>query len=275
MDRFQPDIFVPTILTLAVETPYAELKLEYPSMDSGCDTVVPIAEPLELDLPQIRRDGGTQGRVSINQTVVAEYAYLMKTGCQFPPVRVWFDGTNYWLSDGFHRVAAAEIVGASTICAELFVGPLDAARWDSFASNASHGLRRTKADVTYLIAQALTHPNSRQLSNRQLARHLNIPETTLRRWRGAGPARDGAEATRIVRRGESRYTMNTAHIGKKGNEPLGVRFEKLRRDIDGIRSIASPRARPIITVLRNWVIDGVPAVVCLDRIEEILLEGRN
>jgi hypothetical protein len=32
-------------------------------------------------------------------------------GAKFPPVVVFFDGTNHWLGDGFHRTCAAEVAG--------------------------------------------------------------------------------------------------------------------------------------------------------------------
>src|SRR5580698_10313394 len=118
-----------------------------------------------LAISQIRRDGYTQGRIFLNPAVVTEYANLMRAGCQFPPIRVWFDHVNYWLSDGFHRVAAAESNGTAEIFTEVFDGTLEAARWDSYCSNTTHGLRRSKADIDSLIARTLKHPNCKQLSN--------------------------------------------------------------------------------------------------------------
>lgn len=58
-----------------------------------------------LTLDVIRRDGGTQGRITVDAQTVADYAALMLEGVEFPPVRAWCDGTNYWLSDGFQRLA--------------------------------------------------------------------------------------------------------------------------------------------------------------------------
>jgi hypothetical protein len=37
-------------------------------------------------------------------------------------VRVYFDGENYWLADGFHRVRALEITGATSVEAEVVMG---------------------------------------------------------------------------------------------------------------------------------------------------------
>lgn len=84
---------------------------------------LPVSKELVmLEVRRIRRDGGTQGRVSVDRSVVNEYAELMESGTRFPPVRVWFDGASYWLSDGFQRVAAAESAGFDRLAAEVFRG---------------------------------------------------------------------------------------------------------------------------------------------------------
>ena len=48
-----------------------------------------------LKFSQIRIDGGTQMRVSINQDKVSEYAEKMREGGIFPPIKATFDGTVY------------------------------------------------------------------------------------------------------------------------------------------------------------------------------------
>lgn len=49
---------------------------------------------------------GTQSRVSVDTKTVDEYAEALQSGATLPPVTVFSDGTNYWLADGFHRLAA-------------------------------------------------------------------------------------------------------------------------------------------------------------------------
>lgn len=221
-------------------------------------------------LSQIRRDGDTQVRVSLNQLVVTQYAQLMAEGTEFPPIRVWFDEVHYWLSDGFHRVAAAESSGIAHLNAEVLRGTLSAARWDSYRSNATHGLRRTRADIEFLISRAIMHPYCHSLSNREIARHLNIPESTLRRWRGKVAAPNGADGNRVVTRGDSCYSMSINGIGQKRRSDSGSGLERLRGEIENIRLLASPPARSIIGLFGNLIFDRIPATVCLDRLEEIL-----
>ncbi|HEU5021692.1 MAG TPA: hypothetical protein VFT60_07365, partial [Bryobacteraceae bacterium] len=123
-----------------------------------------------LNIASIKLDGGTQCRVSVDKELICEYAALMRAGVHFPPIRVWFDGSSYWLSDGFQRLSAAIAIGRDTITADVQLGALEDARWDSCSSNASHGARRTKPDVDNAIRKALAHPNSTHLSNVQIAK---------------------------------------------------------------------------------------------------------
>jgi hypothetical protein len=60
-----------------------------------------------LALTNLRLDGDTQPRVKLDDEVVREYtaAYAAKT--KLPRLDVFYDNTNYWLADGFHREAAA------------------------------------------------------------------------------------------------------------------------------------------------------------------------
>ena len=68
-----------------------------------------------IPLTQLRRDGGTQPRSGIRSDVVEEYAEALTDGAMFPPVIVFYDGTGYWLADGFHRAIATERVGRTEI----------------------------------------------------------------------------------------------------------------------------------------------------------------
>jgi hypothetical protein len=76
--------------------------------------------------------------------VIRQYAALMMGGVALPPVTVWFDGDNYWLTDGFHRIASAEQLGYREIQAAIRLGSLSDAQWDSYSANSHHGLRRSR-----------------------------------------------------------------------------------------------------------------------------------
>ncbi len=229
-----------------------------------------VAETLSISL--IRRDGDTQGRVAVNQLIVEEYARLIKAGIVFPPVKVWFDGVHYWLSDGFQRIAAAELLDKTTIGALVARGTLDDARWDSYAANSSHGFRRSRADTENVIQRALEHPRSGQLSNNELARHLNIPEATLRRWRvRISPLSPQGDSRLAVRNGTT-YVINTQRIGQKSNSTRDAphSMDECKRGLRVMKELASPRAMPMFDMLEKWARGRISVTVCLEGIESIL-----
>src|SRR3990172_2809657 len=91
----------------------------------------------------IRLDGGTQPRAKIDQAVCDDYGERMKAGEKFPPVDVFFDGENYWLADGFHRIQAYVMaVPGEAIECNVFQGTLADAQWHSYSVNKAHGIRR-------------------------------------------------------------------------------------------------------------------------------------
>ena len=59
-----------------------------------------------LDVAAIRLSARVQQRVEMNMAMVGEYAESMQRDDVFPPIDVFYDGEDYWLADGFHRVEA-------------------------------------------------------------------------------------------------------------------------------------------------------------------------
>jgi DNA-binding transcriptional regulator YiaG len=228
-----------------------------------------------LPIALIRRDGETQSRVSESFATIQEYSALMLSGVEFPPVKVWFDGAEYWLSDGFQRLAAAVEIGRSEIPAEVVPGGLLDARWDSYSANSTHGLRRTSADIQMVIRRALAHPNSARLSSGQLARHLGIPETTFRRWRKNVSPPHGEDTIRIaVRRGKP-YRIQTVAIGRRkekaqSHTPRTTR--SLKQEVEEMRGEASQSCRRILNILTNWLTGRSTPRTVLDALERVIQE---
>lgn len=104
-------------------------------------------------LADIRFHADCQSRVSLDEETVAEYAHRMDEGAEFPPLVVFFDGSAYWLADGFHRYAAWKSVTRQsgtedTACvpADIRQGTrMDAVR-HALSANAMHGKRRDPGD---------------------------------------------------------------------------------------------------------------------------------
>jgi hypothetical protein len=106
-----------------------------------------------ISLALVRFDADCQSRVSLDEETVTEYAYRMQEGATFPPITVFFDGSEYWLADGFHRYAAHKGVArergdeaTAEVAAEIRQGTrLDAVR-HALSANALHGKRREPGD---------------------------------------------------------------------------------------------------------------------------------
>lgn len=128
---------------------------------------------MQLELKQIRCDGGTQPRTTIHEHVVVEYVETMREGATFPPVTVFYDGKEHWLADGFHRVAAVRKLGLDRIECDVRPGTLSDAQWYSFSVNKSHGLRRTNEDKARAVKAALRHCKG-ETSDNEIARHVGV-----------------------------------------------------------------------------------------------------
>jgi hypothetical protein len=83
----------------------------------------------ELRLGDIRLDGDTQPRGELDTLTVDEYARAMTNGVSFPPAEVVFDGSHYWLWDGFHRYHGRRKAGKETIAVNVTPGTVEDARW--------------------------------------------------------------------------------------------------------------------------------------------------
>ncbi len=131
-------------------------------------------EKQTLHLDQIRIDGGTQPRVSIDEQVVAEYAELYSTGVDLPPVTVFFDGATHWLADGFHRYWANKKISSDHLFAYVHQGTQRDAILYSVGANADHGLRRTNGDKRKAVLTMLEDEEWSEWSDREIAKQCGV-----------------------------------------------------------------------------------------------------
>lgn len=96
----------------------------------------------ELALCDIRTDGNMQHRELDDDQVKVFQALITERPGRLPPIEVMFDGTDYWLYEGHHRLAAYRKLGKKTIPAEVTDGTKREAQLESFHANSEHGLPR-------------------------------------------------------------------------------------------------------------------------------------
>ena len=129
------------------------------------------------------RDGGAQMRVEMKPDTVREYADDMAAGAVFPPVEVYYDGSIYWLAEGYHRVAAARLLERETIDAEVLDGGERDAILRGIGSNASHGLRRSQADKRQAVERLIRDEEWGKWSNRKIAEVARVDHKTVAKVR--------------------------------------------------------------------------------------------
>jgi hypothetical protein len=129
---------------------------------------------MQLELSNIRIDGGTQPRSKIDESIVTDYATAMLDGAQFPPVVVFFDGVDNWLADGFHRFHAIRKNDNESIEADVRTGTLRDAILYSVSANASHGLRRTNEDKRRSVLILMNDAEWSQWSNNEIGRRCGV-----------------------------------------------------------------------------------------------------
>lgn len=213
----------------------------------------------ELNIADIRIDGGTQIRKELNLDKVNEYAQQMDDGVVFPPITVFFDGSSTWLSEGFHRVSSERARGSTTIKANVINGTIEDATLFALGSN-KHGLNMTAEDYRRSIEIMLKHPKWSEWSNIKIAQHIGTSATTVARVKKERNIEQPAVKKFIDKHGNE-STMDTSKIGKKvkpvedpKEEPkddYDPAEEKMRELMDTITHLADEN-----TVLRDKIAIG-------------------
>lgn len=140
-------------------------------------------EETKLPLAVIRTDGGTQPRDGLIEEEVDEYVFQLRHKAQFPPIEVVYDGSDYYVWDGFHRLEAHKRAKKTEIAARVQPGTREDAVWLSYRANITHGIRRSPADRQRAVMGALQHPRSSGMTDKHLAAHCGVAVSTISQWR--------------------------------------------------------------------------------------------
>mgnify|MGYP000939282244 FL=1 len=176
-----------------------------------------------IPLNKIRSDGGTQMRAALNEDTVKEYEEKFNTSHawgDFPLVVLFYDGTDYWVGDGFHRIEAYRRACGHPptipVHAEVRAGSRRDAILFAAGANANHGLRRTNADKRRAVETLLRDEEWAAWSDSEIARRCAVDHKTV------GNIRKELAATweipkSTARTGADGRTINTTNIGS--NQP--------------------------------------------------------
>lgn len=152
----------------------------------------------KINIHNIRTDGDTQVRESLNQEVVKEYAELMNDGIVFPPITVFHDGSDYWLADGFHRYFANKMNGTSLIEVDDKIGTREDADEYSFSANKGRGLSLNDSDIRKIIAKMLVKPKYKDWTNARIAAEVGVSKMTVGRIKKAMEPQEDASPVKVI-----------------------------------------------------------------------------
>jgi uncharacterized ParB-like nuclease family protein len=140
-----------------------------------------------MNIGALVMDERLQSRTEINEETVSEYADAIAAGADFPPVLVYFDGINYYLTDGYHRLLAHKRAEKVSILCSVVQGTLRDAVFHSTGVNTDHGMRRTHADKRKAVMTLLDDFEWEGMANGQIAKHCHVSPSFVSELRkGAG-----------------------------------------------------------------------------------------
>lgn len=210
-----------------------------------------LLERIELDPP-------LQPRQDMDPGLIDEYSDRMQAGDQFPPLVAYWDDAHLWLSEGWHRYAAARQVGLEALAVEVRLGTWRDALLNSLASNGDHGLRRSNADKRRAIIAMVVDPEWAQWSDKAIGDHLGVSHHTVAKYRpapsppilascqdseGGAPIHPPPDLRRLVERNGTTYEMDVSAIGSR--QPTLT--ETLARGLDGDPDVQQSRRRAALS----------------------------
>ena len=189
----------------------------------------------KIKLEIIRIDGGTQPRAALNEAAVAEYVEAID---HLPPVTVFFDGSDNWLADGFHRYHAHRTAGRDSLVANVINGTKRDAVLYSAGANHSHGLRRSNEDKRRAVTTLLQDSEWGSWSDNKVAECCAVSQpfvSSVRRSLITVISEEPVGRTYTTKHG-TQGTMKVGAIGKASS--ASKRVEK-----------SEPPAKPALAVV--------------------------
>jgi ParB-like chromosome segregation protein Spo0J len=183
----------------------------------------------KVKLDAIRIDGGTQCRLVIDQPTVYTYLEAMKEGDEFPLMETVFDGSTYWLTDGFHRYHAFKLLGIKEIEIKYKPGTLQDAQIEALKANSKHGKPLTNEDKRNKVEMALKIEGFAEKSNYEIAKLCEVSQPLVASVRNPAKKEKQAanKAKHILKKAEELSVTNQI---SSENTTAGENTEKIPAD---------------------------------------------
>ncbi len=164
------------------------------------------------DIARIKATPEAQPRVALHYPTVEQYRECLRDGVELDPVVVFFDETDNWLADGFHRLEAYRAEDRTQIPVIVKNGTKRDAILYSVGANAKHGLPRTAEDKRRAVMVLLGDPEWGQKSDRWIAETAAVSHTLVQSLR----ASTGNSASSTGRQGKDGRTRK---LPERKSEP--------------------------------------------------------
>ena len=178
----------------------------------------------DLAIDKIRLDGGTQPRQDLDLETINRYAEEKLAGAKFPAAKVFHDGSNYWLADGFHRLFSDRKIGSPTLRSEVSPGTLRDAILYSLGANALHGLPRSNADKRRAVETLLKDEEWSSWSDNVIAQKARVSQpfvSSIRRALTQNVLSEPAVAYQVDEDESWEETEQRAHREETENDETG------------------------------------------------------
>ena len=166
----------------------------------------------KIKIDAIRIDGGTQCRLVIDQPTVYSYLESMKEGDEFPLMETVFDGSTYWLTDGFHRYHAFKLLGIKEIEVKYKPGTLQDAQVEALQANSKHGKPLTNDDKRNKVEMALKIEGFDKKSNYEIAKICQVSQPFVAAMRD--PKVKKKQADNVAKHYEKEKNTSSTSNGK-------------------------------------------------------------
>ena len=185
----------------------------------------PGPSPALVRLAEIRADDDVQPRANgLDPAYVAELAAHYHAGDALPPVTLFccpVSGT-YWCADGFHRLAAAAQVAVDALPAVILPGGKGEAMRHAMQANATHGRRRTAADMTRCYRRAVAEQWVEPADTDAVMKLLNCSERWAREITREARDQVNAERDETIHRLAAEGKSQRYIAGRTGVSPATV-----------------------------------------------------
>lgn len=159
---------------------------------------------MNLRLEEICLDPELQIRKSLDMDTIAEYAYAMREGAKFPPIKVFDDGQKKYLVNGWHRWHGSKQAGFATIEVEIVKGTKRDALEYACGANHDNGLPRTIEDKRRAVMIMFNDIEWSERTDNEIAKICKVSNHFVAKIR----KEMGAESSRRVTTNGKRITVN-------------------------------------------------------------------